>query len=150
MIRNNFWREISIQEWNDEEWESLCDNCGKCCLIRLEDEDNGDIYNTDVHCKLFDNKSCRCSDYDNRVKYVPDCVKLDKENVFNLSWLPQTCAYRLIAEGKPLFDWHYLIAGNHDLMHDDGYSVKEKTVNETRVKTKYLIKHIKHWKGEER
>ncbi|WP_240007546.1 YcgN family cysteine cluster protein [Pseudaquidulcibacter saccharophilus] len=150
MIRNNFWRETSIQEWNDEEWESLCDNCGKCCLIRLEDEDNGDIYNTDVHCKLFDNKSCRCSDYDNRVKYVPDCVKLDKENVFNLSWLPQTCAYRLIAEGKPLFDWHYLIAGNHDLMHDNGYSVKEKTVNETRVKTKYLIKHIKHWKGEER
>ena len=150
MIRNNFWRVIPIQEWKDEEWESLCDNCGKCCLIRLEDEDNGDIYNTDVHCKLFDNKSCRCSDYDNRVKYVPDCVKLDKENIFTLSWLPQTCAYRLIAEGKPLFEWHYLIAGNHDLMHDNGYSVKEKTVNETRVKTKYLIKHIKHWKGEER
>ena len=150
MTRDNFWQDYKIADWTDDEWEALCDGCGKCCLIRLEDEDNGDIYNTDVHCKLFDNSKCQCSDYQNRRDKVPDCVKLDRDNIYELSWLPNTCAYRLIAENKPLYNWHYLVNGSHELMHSMGYSVREKTISETRVKTKHLPNHIKHWKGEER
>lgn len=148
MIRDDFWKALPVSEWSNEEWEALCDGCGKCCLIRLEDEDTGDIYNTDVHCRLFDNKSCQCSNYVERKKYVPDCVKLNKENIYQLKWLPRTCAYRLIAEEKPLFDWHYLVSGSRQTIHDEGYSVQEMTVCETKVKEKYLEKHITFWQGE--
>lgn len=150
MIRKEYWKTFPVIEWSDEEWEALCDNCGKCCLIRLEDEDTGEIYNTDVHCKLFDTHNCTCSDYANRTKNVPDCVQLTRENIYQLTWLPKTCAYRLIAEGKPLFDWHYLIAGNHKKMHERGYSVKEKSIHEKYVKEKHLPEHIVHLPGEDR
>lgn len=148
MIRQEFWILNTIKEWSDEEWEALCDGCGKCCLIRLEDEDTGDIYNTNVHCKLYDGECGGCKDYANRKNYVPDCVKLDRENIFTLSWLPKTCAYRLIAENKPLFDWHYLISGSKLSVFDAGFSIIGRTTCETRVKTRNLPKRITQWKGE--
>ena len=148
MMRDKYWQNVPLKEMTETEWEALCDGCGKCCLIRLEEEITGDIFNTDVHCKLFDTQKCACSDYINRTNHVPDCVKLDKDNVFQLHWLPKTCAYRLIAEDKPLFDWHYLIAGTHEKMHNLGMSIKGKTTCETRIKTKNLPKRIKYWLGE--
>jgi uncharacterized protein len=147
-MRKNFWREIALENWSDEEWEALCDGCAKCCLIRLEDEETGEIYNTDVHCKLLDENTCRCANYENRKQFVPDCVKLDKANIFTLSWLPKTCAYRLIACSKPLYDWHYLVSGSRQTIIDEGYSIIGKTTNETHVKVKNLVKRIKNWKGE--
>lgn len=146
-MREKFW-ELPIKALKPDEWEALCDGCGKCCLIRLEDEDTGNIYNTDVHCKLLDCSTCKCSDYENRKKFVPDCVQLTKTNVFKLSWLPFTCAYRLRAENKPLYDWHYLISGSENTVHEAGYSIKDQATNEKLVKIKNLPNRIKDWKGE--
>jgi uncharacterized protein len=146
----SFWEEIKLADMSDAQWESLCDGCGKCCLIRLEDEDTGDIYTTDVSCKLLDGVSCRCTDYPNRQNFVPDCVKLTPQNMGELGWLPKTCAYRLVAEGKPLFDWHHLISGSLDTIHEAGMSISGKATPEGRVKVKNLIKRIKVWPGEDR
>jgi uncharacterized protein len=143
-----FWTQIKLADMSDTQWESLCDGCGKCCLIRLEDEDTGDIYTTDVSCKLLDGVSCQCRDYTNRQQFVPDCVKLTPQNMGELSWLPKTCAYRLVAEGKPLFDWHPLISGDASSVHAAGMSVSRKATPEGRVKVKNLIKRIKVWPGE--
>jgi uncharacterized protein len=143
-----FWTKIKLAEMSDSQWESLCDGCGKCCLIRLEDEDTGDIHTTDVSCKLLDGASCRCSNYANRHDFVPDCVKLTPQNMDELSWLPKTCAYRLVAEGKPLFDWHHLISGDGNSVHRAGMSVSGKATPEGRVKTKHLVRRIVVWPGE--
>jgi uncharacterized protein len=143
-----FWRTKSLDAMDQVEWESLCDGCGKCCLIRLEDEDTGDIHTTDVACKLLDGQSCQCSDYANRKTFVPDCVKLTPEGARTLGWLPRTCAYRLIAEGKDLFDWHPLVSSDPDSVHRAGMSVQGRTTSETRVKTRNLVRRIKVWPGE--
>lgn len=148
-MRENFWQNFKPSEWSLQEWEALCDGCGKCCLIRLEDEDTGKFYDTDLHCKLFDSGNCNCSDYENRQKFVPDCVRLDAQNIYDLPWLPKTCAYRLIAEGKPLFDWHYLVSGSNETIHERGFSVKNQTQCETKFKVKHWPKRIKVWAGEE-
>lgn len=145
-----FWTTTKLADMSQSQWESLCDGCGKCCLIRLEDEDTGDIYTTDVACKLLDGASCQCRDYANRQTFVPDCVKLTPQNMGGLSWLPKTCAYRLIGEDKPLFDWHPLISGDPQTVHSAGVSVSGKTVPEARVKAKNLIKRITKWPGEDR
>lgn len=97
-----FWDEKTLEEMTPVEWEALCDGCGRCCLMKLEDEDSGDIYVSDVRCQLLDGESCKCSDYPNRLKVVPDCIKLTPENVRTIEWIPKTCAYRRIAEGKGL------------------------------------------------
>lgn len=148
-MRNNFWKNLPINDWTNEEWEALCDGCGKCCLIRLEDEDTGAIYNTDVHCKLLDGANCQCKNYEKRRDYVEDCVQLTRENIYELSWLPKTCAYRLVAENKPLYDWHYLISGDKDSVHNANMSVQFMTTCETRVKVRNLPRRIKIWPGEE-
>ncbi len=101
-----FWQEKTLDAMSAQEWESLCDGCGRCCLVKLEDEDFGEILYTDVGCTLLDGESCRCTDYDNRQAKVPDCVRLTTDAVRSLSWLPPTCAYRLIDEGKDLYWWH--------------------------------------------
>ncbi|RLQ89510.1 YcgN family cysteine cluster protein [Notoacmeibacter ruber] len=119
-----FWTWKPLETMSPEEWESLCDGCGKCCLAKLEDEDTGDIYWTSVGCRLFDAKTCRCSDYANRLARVPDCVDLTPEKVRTLPWLPSTCAYRLIAEGKPLPSWHHLVCGDTDRIHRQGESMR--------------------------
>jgi uncharacterized cysteine cluster protein YcgN (CxxCxxCC family) len=146
----SFWTEIKLADMTEAQWESLCDGCGKCCLLRLEDEDTGDIYTTDVACKLLDTTSCRCKDYAGRQKIVPDCVKLTPQNMGELSWLPKTCAYRLVAEGSPLYDWHPLVSGDPGSIHAAGMSVAGKATPEGRVKAKHLIKRIKVWPGEDR
>ena len=112
---------------SNPEWESLCDGCGRCCLVKLEDQDSGTIHFTDVRCKLLDGASCRCGDYANRQAKVPDCVQLTPDVVRTLTWLPPTCGYRLVAEGKDLAWWHPLVSGSVDTVHDAGVSVKGRT-----------------------
>jgi uncharacterized protein len=119
-----FWKTKSLEEMSASEWESLCDGCGKCCLSKLEDEDTGDIYFTSVGCRLFDAGTCRCRDYPNRLAVVQDCVGLTPANVRTIAWLPGTCAYRLVAEGRDLFDWHPLVSGDPDSVHREGISMR--------------------------
>jgi uncharacterized cysteine cluster protein YcgN (CxxCxxCC family) len=125
-----FWRHKSLEEMTDEEWESLCDGCGRCCLNKLEDADTGRIVYTDVACSLLDSQSCRCRDYENRSTVVPTCVRLTVDEVRTLSWLPGTCAYRLVREGRDLYDWHPLVSGDPDSVHKAGVSVRGRTVRE--------------------
>ncbi|GLP96502.1 YcgN family cysteine cluster protein [Paraferrimonas sedimenticola] len=138
-----FWRRKTLQELTPQEWESLCDGCGKCCLNKVIDDDTDDLYYTEVRCKLLDNKTCQCKQYQNRFDYVPDCVTITPENVAELDWLPNTCAYRRLYFGEDLPNWHYLIAGDKRKMHKKQKSVQGKTVCETGVKE--LQDHIVIW-----
>jgi uncharacterized protein len=119
-----FWKIKTLEAMTPAEWESLCDGCGKCCLSKLEDEDTGAIYWTSVGCRLFDAETCRCSDYVNRLARVPDCVGLTPQNVRTISWLPKTCAYRLVAEGHDLYWWHRLVSGSAETVHEAGISMR--------------------------
>ena len=131
-----------------DEWESLCDGCGKCCCIRLEDEDTADIYVTDVVCKLFDANICQCRDYPNRSIHVPDCVTLTPDNVSQLSWMPQTCAYRLVANGEDLPEYHHLISGSHETIHEQGMSVQNAVISELAIDPEEHPHRIVIWPGE--
>ncbi len=127
-----FWKTKTLEAMTPQEWEALCDGCGKCCLSKLEDEDSGDIYWTSVACRLFDGDACRCHDYEHRLTVVPDCVGLTPQNVPTIRWLPQTCAYRLVAEGRDLYWWHHLVSGSRETVHEAGVSVRGKvTASET-------------------
>jgi len=128
-LRDRFW-ERGIETLNRAEWEALCDGCGQCCVHKAEDEDTGQIYMTNVGCKLLDLQTARCRDYPNRKRQVPDCVKLTPKLALTLSWLPETCAYRLRADGEPLPDWHYLISGDAEAVHAAGASVRGKVIGE--------------------
>lgn len=125
-----FW-ERPLETLDREQWEALCDGCGQCCLHKLEDEDTGEFYHTNVACKLLDLRSAQCSDYRHRKTFVPDCLRLTPRTAASLEWLPDTCAYRLRADGKPLFAWHYLVCGDRDAVHRAGVSVVGKVVSET-------------------
>ena len=107
-----FWETVPLVGMTAGQWESLCDGCGKCCMTKLIDDDTDELYFTTVACRLFDAGACRCTDYANRQSKVPDCVRLTPENVKTIPWLPSTCAYRLVAEGRPLYDWHPLVSGD--------------------------------------
>lgn len=137
-----------MAEMSPQEWESLCDNCGKCCCIRLEDEVTADIYITDVACKLFDPATCKCTDYANRSEKVPDCVTLTKDNVAQLNWMPRTCAYRLVSEGKDLPDYHHLISGSRETIHEVGMSVQDAVTSEIFVSEDEQATRIVIWPGE--
>ena len=126
-----FWKTKSLSEMNPQEWESLCDGCGLCCLVRFEDEDTGNVTPTRVHCKLFDPIKCTCTDYVNREEQVPDCIKLTPNNIEALGWMPKSCAYRRLHEGRDLAWWHPLVSGDADTVHQAGVSVKRQTVSET-------------------
>jgi hypothetical protein len=124
-----FW-EKPLAELDRGEWEALCDGCGRCCVHKLEDEETGLLYPTNVACKLLDRRNGRCLDYARRMSLVSDCVKLDSQKLGNLDWLPETCAYRLRAAGKPLPEWHYLISGSRETVHEQGQSTRGWTVSE--------------------
>ena len=119
-----FWKVKPLEALDAAEWESLCDGCGKCCLSKLEDEDSGEIYWTTVACRLLDPQSCGCSDYENRKAKVPDCVRLTPSKVRSIDWLPATCAYRLVGEGRDLAWWHHLVSGSRETVHEAGISIR--------------------------
>jgi len=125
-----FWRAKSLTEMSKAEWESLCDGCARCCLNKLEDIGSGDIAYTSVACRLLDLGSCRCSDYADRTRYVPDCVVLTPKRVEALRWLPSTCAYRVLSEGGELADWHPLVSGDPDSVRKAGISVVGRVISE--------------------
>ncbi|MGL4729471.1 MAG: YcgN family cysteine cluster protein [Bosea sp. (in: a-proteobacteria)] len=144
--RPPFWREKSLEQMSDAEWESLCDGCGRCCLVKLEDEDTGRIHATSVGCRLFDAQSCRCTDYADRASLVPDCVTLTPEAVRTLTWLPPSCAYRLLAEGKELYWWHPLVSGDPATVVEAGVSVKGRvSAMEDDVPLDELQEHLANW-----
>lgn len=128
-----FWKRKSLGEMTPEEWESLCDGCAKCCLHKLEDERTGEFHQTNVACRLLDLGACRCSRYAERKRLVPDCVVLTPGNIGALSWMPSTCAYRLLAEGKDLPWWHPLVSGDPDSVHRAGVSVRGRAISERKA-----------------
>ncbi|ARC38390.1 YcgN family cysteine cluster protein [Paracoccus yeei] len=132
-MRERFW-ELPLKSLKPDEWEALCDGCGKCCLNKIEYEDTGELAFTRVACKLLDGQTCQCSSYPNRHDFVPDCIVLTPKKLKEIAWwLPATCAYRLRAEGKPLLPWHYLISGDRESVHRAGASVRGWTVSELTV-----------------
>ncbi len=143
-----FWRRKTLEEMTGPEWESLCDGCGRCCLNKLEDEESGKIYFTDVGCRLLDPEGCRCTDYEHRSDKVPDCVRLTPQEVRRITWLPPTCGYRLVAAGRDLYWWHPLVSGDPDSVHAAGISVRGRvTESEDDVPDDKLEDHIVSWPG---
>jgi len=128
-----FWETKTLEELTHEEWEALCDGCGRCCLVKLEDVETGERFDTRVACELLDIGACRCSDYPNRHARVSDCLSLTPELVRKLDWLPETCAYRLRAQGKPLYWWHPLRSGDPETVHEAGVSVRSFAISETKA-----------------
>lgn len=133
MAEQAFWTHKSLTEMTEQEWESLCDGCGKCCLHKLEDEDTGELHFTNIACEYLDSDACQCTVYDKRLDKVPDCVSLTPDHLEELKWLPSTCAYRLLYEGKPLPEWHPLVCGDTQVIHIQQMSVKNKVLSEATV-----------------
>ncbi|WP_295313212.1 YcgN family cysteine cluster protein [Roseobacter sp.] len=130
-LRDRYWERKPLKKMNKKEWEALCDGCGKCCLNKLEDEDSGEVALTRIACRLLDDESCRCSQYEIRHHFVPDCIVLRPDNLdTHAYWMPETCAYRLLWQKKPLPDWHPLISGTAQSVHDAGVSVRGMTLSE--------------------
>jgi len=142
-----FWKTKSLSEMDRAEWESLCDGCAKCCLLKLEDEDTGEIAYTRLHCRLLDAGTCQCSDYANRKARVPDCVQLTPRKIEQIKWMPRTCAYRLVSEGRDLPDWHHLVCGDRERIHREGHSIMGRTKSEDTVLEEDQIDWIVDWKG---
>jgi uncharacterized protein len=143
-----FWKQKPLEQLNPAEWESLCDGCGRCCLVKLEDEESGEIHFTDVACKLFNPSTCRCADYAHRRRRVRDCIKLTPAKARALGWLPPSCAYRLIAEGRDLAWWHPLVSGSQTSVHEAGVSVRGRVkVSETEIELADYPDHIVAWPG---
>jgi uncharacterized protein len=140
-----FWKAKSLEQMSHDEWESLCDGCGRCCLHKLRDDDTGELSFTNVACRLLDLNSCQCSDYAHRRRRVPDCVSLTPEEVRAIDWLPPSCAYRRLAEGKDLAWWHPLVSGDPDTVHEAGISVRGRAINERRAGP--FEAHIVDWPG---
>lgn len=133
-LRHRFWENTQLEKLNRAEWEALCDGCGKCCLNKLEDEDTGEVDMTRIACRLLDNETCLCSRYAIRHQFVPECITLTPKTLKdNMYWLPQTCAYRLKYEGRPLFDWHPLISGKAETVHTQGNTLRGQTIPEFEV-----------------
>lgn len=142
MPGKKFWEYKSLEEMAPTEWEALCDGCGRCCLHKLEDKDTGEVSYTSVACRLLDIHHCRCTAYADRARLIPDCMTLTPEIVSECYWLPPTCAYRRILEGAPLLEWHPLISGRSETVHDAGVSLRNKAVSETYVNTEDLEPYV--------
>ncbi|MBT4837992.1 MAG: YcgN family cysteine cluster protein [Methylococcales bacterium] len=134
-LQNEFWKHKTLDQLNQKEWESLCDHCGRCCLIKLEDEDTGDYYYTDIVCKYHDQQTCQCTQYQNRKTLVPSCLKLDPNLLkkTTLKWFPSTCAYRLLSENKELLWWHPLLSKQAETVESAGVSIKYKCISEESI-----------------
>lgn len=140
-----FWQSKTLEEMTPAEWESLCDGCARCCLHKLEDEDDGEVYYTAVVCRYLDQDNCRCGDYENRHINVPNCVELSPERVDEFHWLPTSCAYRRLAEGRGLAEWHPLVAGDRAKMVAAGITVTGKVIDERHVHPEDYETQIIHW-----
>lgn len=142
-LRPEFWRRIPLAQMTAEEWEAVCDGCGRCCLHKLQDEDTGELFFTDVACHLLDAQACQCRDYAHRRKVVPDCIELTLRDLESFDWLPATCAYRLLAAGQTLPEWHHLECGDREAVHRAGISVRGRCVSEREVDD--IEEHIVEW-----
>ena len=140
-----FWQNRPLAEMTKQEWESLCDGCGLCCLNKIEDEDSGEYYYTDVACSLLDAGSGSCMQYKDRTALKYDCLQLTPENIEDINWLPLTCAYRLVLGGKDLPSWHPLISGDPDSVHKAGISMQDKVVSEDNIDDDDLSDHVVDW-----
>ncbi|WP_158916511.1 YcgN family cysteine cluster protein [Caulobacter sp. S45] len=128
-----FWETTPLAEMTSQEWESLCDGCGRCCLVRFEDEDTSEIIPTRISCRLLNTETCACSNYPRRRRYVPDCIKLTPDKIEELTWMPRSCAYRRLYEGRGLASWHPLVSGDPESVHRAGVSVRGQVVSETAL-----------------
>tara|TARA_B100000965_G_scaffold67851_1_gene53288 strand:- start:481 stop:939 length:459 start_codon:yes stop_codon:yes gene_type:complete len=143
-----FWLEKKLHDLNHDEWESLCDNCGKCCVIKLQNEENNELFYTNVSCKLLNTENCKCTNYENRKKFVPDCVKLTPNNLTQLNWMPATCAYKLVNEGKDLPNWHPLNQSSGSSTISEKYSVAKKVFSENEINMDKITDYIYDWDNE--
>ncbi|MEE9354678.1 MAG: YcgN family cysteine cluster protein [Methylococcaceae bacterium] len=142
-MNDAFWKEKKLIDMNEQEWESLCDGCGKCCLHKLEDADTGQVFYTSVVCDLNNLDTCRCTKYSERCSLVPDCLDLKQHEFADFNWLPATCAYRLLSHGEDLPDWHPLVSGNPDSIHKAGVSIRSYAMPESDIDS--LEDHIIEW-----
>jgi uncharacterized cysteine cluster protein YcgN (CxxCxxCC family) len=141
-----WWDNKKLSEMSRDEWESLCDHCGKCCLIKLEDEEDGQVYYTDVVCDLFQNENCHCGDYWNRETLVPSCIRLTQDNLDSIHWMPPSCAYRRIQDEQGLPEWHHLVSGDKKTIHTAGQSVKNRTIFEKEIVNEQdYEEHVVEW-----
>lgn len=145
-MQKPFWQHKPLLEMTHEEWESLCDGCGKCCLTQLQDDENDTLVFTNVACDLLNDKTCRCKDYPNRTERVPDCMTMTADNVKDCAeFAPSTCAYRLLLEGKPLPEWHHLRSGDSNLIHEIGKSVQGKVQFRSNIADEEYENYIVDW-----
>ncbi|MAZ03869.1 MAG: hypothetical protein CMN56_12090 [Sneathiella sp.] len=147
MSERPFWETVALEDMTSEQWESLCDGCAKCCLLKLEDEDTLELAYTDVACRLLDLGTCACTRYPERSRLVPDCVTITPDIIPKLHWMPKTCGYRLLSEGKPLPWWHPLVSGDPETVHQAGISVRGRVISERRAGD--LEDHIVDWPDED-
>lgn|SRR5690554_1016252 len=140
-----FWKTKSLDQMTHEEWESLCDRCGLCCVHKLEDEETGEFHFTCVSCKLLDTKTAQCSNYDGRFRIVHDCVQLTPAITREIHWLPPTCAYRKVAEGRELSAWHHLVSGSFDTVHEAGISARNRVISEEIIPDDQFENFIADW-----
>lgn len=146
MAKGRFWEEKPLAAFTTEEWEATCDGCAKCCLVKLEDEDDPDtVYYTDIACRLLDLATCRCTDYGNRTARVPGCARLSPDRLDLLAVMPPSCAYRRLVEGRGLPDWHHLVSGHAATIHASGQSVMGRVVSETAVDEDDLEDRLVDW-----
>ena len=145
LLRTEFWKTYPLDELNSAEWEALCDGCGLCCLIKLEDEDSNEVAYTKVACKLLDCQTARGSDYKQRFKFVPDCIQLTPEKLATIHWLPPSCAYRRLKEGKNLPTWHYLNTGSHDSIIKARKSAAGRCISENKINEEEIEDYVVRW-----
>ena len=145
LLRPFFWQDYTIEELNHAEWEALCDGCGLCCLVKLEDEETAEVVYTKLACTLLDCETAQCSDYPNRKKYVPDCIQLTPDLLQKIKWLPSSCAYRRRYEGKTLPSWHYLITGSRDSVKKARKSAAGRCISEDGIDPEDVEEYVVRW-----